>query len=87
MTTDTAARTANTQQRTGGQPASEVAPGLGERWYSKRRIAEHYDVSIRTVERWLHGGCPARLIGGVQRFRISDVEDFLDSRFECGAAA
>jgi hypothetical protein len=48
-----------------------------EPWLSKKSLAAHYELSTRTVERWVHGGCPSRLIGGVRRLRLSEVEAFL----------
>jgi transposase len=49
-----------------------------ERWLSKRKIARHYDYSERTVNRWVAAGCPSRMIGGERRFRISEVDAWLD---------
>ena len=53
-----------------------------ERYCSKREIADHYGLSLRTIERWQFDGCPSRLIGGVRRFRVSEVEQWLAMREE-----
>jgi len=50
-----------------------------EPWRSKQFIASHYGVNVRTVERWMLAGCPSRRVGGVRRFRLTDVDAFLDS--------
>jgi predicted site-specific integrase-resolvase len=55
-----------------------TTPEGSEPWRSKAWIAEHYAISVRTVERWLHAGCPSVLLrGGVRRLRLSHVERFL----------
>ena len=51
---------------------------LPETWLSKKTIARHYNVSVRTVERWLYAGCPSRMLGGVRRMRLSEIELWLD---------
>jgi hypothetical protein len=50
-----------------------------EPWLSKTAVATHYNLSARTVERWIARGCRSRLIGGVRRLRLSDIETFLIS--------
>jgi hypothetical protein len=57
-------------------PATTVPTGH-EPLLSKRSIAAHYSVSVRTVERWMFDGCPSRLVGAVRRFRLSEVDAFL----------
>jgi hypothetical protein len=58
-----------------------------ERWVPKRTVAEHFDVSERTVERWVNDprytrngrGCPhRRVFGSPVRFQIGAVEVWLD---------
>lgn len=56
-----------------------ASPTPSEPWLSKKAIGAHYDLSVRTIERWIHRGCQSRVIGGVRRLRLSDVEDFLAS--------
>lgn len=49
---------------------------------SKKHVAEHFDVSVRTVERWIKAGLPVATAtwAGHPRLRISEVEDWLASR-------
>lgn len=48
-----------------------------EQLVSKKQLAEHFAVSVRTVERWVEKGCPVaqRLWGGsgAPRFHVSAV--------------
>lgn len=45
-----------------------------EPWLSKRQIAAHLAVSVRTVERLR---LPYQRVGGQNRYRVSEVEAFL----------
>jgi hypothetical protein len=56
-----------------------ASPTPPEPWLSKKAIGAHYNLSTRTIERWIHRGCESRVIGGVRRLRISEVEAFLAS--------
>lgn len=52
-----------------------------EPWVKKERVASHFDVSTRTVYRWVNDGCPVkRLRGGTLRFQIGPIADWLESR-------
>lgn len=52
-----------------------------EPWVKKERVAEHFDVSTRTVYRWVNAGCPVkRLRGGTLRFQIGPIADWLERR-------
>lgn len=52
-----------------------------EEWVRKERVADYFDVSTRTVYRWVRQGCPIRrLPGGTLRFQIGPLRDWLDSR-------
>lgn len=43
-------------------------------WLTARQVAEHYAVSLRTVDRWAESGLlRAYRIGSVRRFKASDV--------------
>jgi hypothetical protein len=53
-----------------------IAPDL-EPLLPKQAIAAYYAVSVRTVERWMFEGCPSRRIGGVRRFCLAEVDEFL----------
>ncbi len=59
-------------------PHNNVIEAL-EPWRSKAWIGGHFGVCVRTVERWMFAGCPSRLIGGVRRFRLSEVDGFLQA--------
>jgi phage terminase Nu1 subunit (DNA packaging protein) len=52
-----------------------------EPWVKKERVAEHFDVSTRTVYRWVEAGCPIkRLRGGTLRFQIGVISDWLEQQ-------
>lgn len=43
-------------------------------WLTARQVAEHYGVSVRTVDRWAASGTlKAYRIGSVRRFMATDV--------------
>ena len=43
-------------------------------YVSKKEAAAHFGVSTRTLERWVHAGCPAlRLYGGPYRFQLAVI--------------
>lgn len=43
-------------------------------WLTARQVAEHFGVSIRTVDRWTGSGVlKAYRIGSVRRFKVNDV--------------
>jgi phage terminase Nu1 subunit (DNA packaging protein) len=49
-----------------------------EPWATKRQVAEHFQVSDKTVERWVAGGMPCiRGRGRTLRFQIRACEDWL----------
>jgi hypothetical protein len=60
-------------------PQTPLQPGA-ERWLSKKNVADYYDLGVRTIERWVYDGCKSRMLGGVRRFRLSEVEAFLAAR-------
>lgn len=50
------------------QPTNEIY------WLTGRQVAEHYGVSLRTVDRWTESGAlKGYRIGSVRRFKASDV--------------
>lgn len=52
-----------------------------EPWVKKERVAEHFDISTRTVYRWVEAGCPIkRLRGGTLRFQIAAISAWLDEQ-------
>jgi phage terminase Nu1 subunit (DNA packaging protein) len=48
-----------------------------EGWVTARRLADHFQVSVRTVQRWVAIGMPHMRIGGTVRFQISAAELWL----------
>lgn len=52
-----------------------------EPWVSSKVIAEHFGVSVKTVDRWRAKGAPHEPWGRkLMRYRVSDVESWLRSR-------
>lgn len=52
-----------------------------EQWVKKDAVAGFFDVSTRTVYRWVTEGCPIkRLPGGGLRFQLGPVRDWLERR-------
>lgn len=54
-------------------------PGSGrEPWRTKRQLAEHFQVSEKTVERWMTAGMPClRGRGRTVRFQVAACEGWL----------
>jgi hypothetical protein len=50
-----------------------------ERWRDKHGIAEHFSCGIRWIEARMVEGMPYTYIAGRAKFRISEVEPWLDS--------
>lgn len=51
-----------------------------EKWSSLEEIAEHLGVSKDTIRNWIKkGAIPHRRIGKQFRFRISEVDEWVDS--------
>jgi phage terminase Nu1 subunit (DNA packaging protein) len=48
-----------------------------EPWVSATGVARHFQVSVRTIQRWRRAGCPSLGRGGLVRFRLSAVEAWL----------
>lgn len=50
---------------------------------TKRQIAEHFAVTVRTVDRWMTKGCPVALKlwggSGAPRFHVSAVSEWHES--------
>lgn len=53
------------------------ARGGREPWVTGRRLAEHFQVSVRTVQRWKAQDLPCIDRGGTVRYRISEAEAWL----------
>ena len=61
-------------------PSASVALQYVEPWFTKRQLAVHLGFSTRWVELRLREGMPSRLMGGCRRFRLSEVEEWIDAR-------
>jgi hypothetical protein len=49
-----------------------------EPWVTKRQVAAHFGFSTRWVELRIRDGLPSRMFGGRRRFRLSEVEAWLE---------
>ena len=54
-----------------------LRPGV-EPWLSKKQLAGHFGYSTRWVELRVRDGMPAHRIGGQLRFRLSEVEPWVE---------
>ena len=57
-----------------------------ERWITKQQLAEHLLVTPRWIELQQHVGLPCLRMGGLVRYRISEVEAWLRPRYSNGGA-
>jgi hypothetical protein len=62
------------------------ASGLGERWLTKRELADYLRVTPRFIELQQHVGLPVLRIGAVNRYRISEVEAWLREQYTSATA-
>ncbi len=53
---------------------------MHEPWLSKKQIAAYFGYSVRWVEMMVREGMPCERIGSRLRFRISDVEPWVQRR-------
>jgi hypothetical protein len=53
-----------------------------EPYVDAKRLAEHLDVSVSTIKRWRREGMPSHRWEStrLRRFRISEVDDWLNAR-------
>jgi hypothetical protein len=49
-----------------------------EPWVTKRQVAAHLGFSTRWVELPVREGMPSKLVGGHRRFRLSEVEAWIE---------
>lgn len=67
------------------RPRRAAVGHSAEPWVRYQHVAEHFSVSVRTVERWVAAGCPARSLGGQAiRLRLSEVHRWLWLQLESG---
>lgn len=63
-----------------GRMAGLVEPTT-EPWVTKQQLADHLLVTRRWVELQQHAGLPYLRMGGLNRYRISEVESWLRERY------
>jgi hypothetical protein len=51
-----------------------------EPWLDRKKLAEHYSCSVRKLEEAIAEGMPCAVIFGRKKFRVSDVEPWLEER-------
>lgn len=56
-----------------------------EELLTTKQLALHYGFSVRWVNRWVALGMPRRIIGGQNRFLVSQVDAFFAERQEKAA--
>jgi phage terminase Nu1 subunit (DNA packaging protein) len=54
---------------------------VAEPWLTKRRLADYFQVSERTIERWTSAGMPCLRVplGRTVRYRVSSCEAWLEA--------
>ena len=57
-----------------------AAPSTSEMWLTKPQLAERLSVSQRWIDYRRAEGMPSHKWGGIVRFRLSEVETWLDRR-------
>ena len=56
-----------------------------EKWVSMKYVCEYLDVTRYTVFRWIkEKEMPVRKVGGNWRFRISEIEEWIEKEQEKG---
>ena len=54
---------------------------MKEGLYNKKDLAAYFNVSVSTIEKWMREGCSViRLSPGLPRFRVEQVETWLDAQ-------
>jgi hypothetical protein len=59
--------------------ARPEADGVSERWLDRKRLAEHYSCSVRSIEEAIDDGMPGAIISGRKKFQVSAVEPWLET--------
>ena len=50
---------------------------LSEPWLDRKKLADHYSCSVRSIELAVSEGMPSALVFGRRKFRLSEVEPWL----------
>jgi excisionase family DNA binding protein len=56
------------------------APQTQESWLTKLQLAKRLNVSVRWIDLQRNEGMPCHKWGGIVRFRLSEVERWLEER-------
>lgn len=59
-------------------------PVAHEVWLTKRKLAAHWGVSPRTIERMMAAGLPSVYRSGKRRFRLSSAEQWRRASSKAG---
>ena len=61
----------------------EVANGVAQmpKYGTKKDVARLYNVTERTITTWMGAGLPHRKIGRTVRFRLDEVEEYVDAKY------
>ena len=57
----------------------ELKQRMSEPWLDKRRLADHYSCSVRSIENALAEGMPHARIFGRPKFKVTEVEPWLEA--------
>jgi len=61
-------------------PRGESSNGSGENWVGVAEVAAHLGVGKDSVYRWIESrGLPARRVGRLLRFRLSEVDSWVEA--------
>lgn len=60
------------------RPTAFRSRGTGEPWLTRKRLAEHFEVSERTIQRWQAMGMPCIARGRTVRYRATAAEAWLE---------
>ena len=66
-----------------GRMEGLIAPAP-ETWVTKQQLADHLLVTRRWIELQQHHGLPYLRMGGLNRYRITEVETWLRERYTQG---
>ena len=63
-----------------GQLIALHAAASLEPWLTKAQAAEHLAVATRTINRWQHEGLPHHPVRGVNRYRRSELDAWVEEQ-------
>lgn len=67
--------------------SASITDRSDEKSICEKRLAQRWDVSPRTLQRWRKDGCgpPYMIIGGTVRYRMNDIIRYEDRQTRGGA--